>query len=477
MKWQPTIGLEVHVQLATKSKIFSGASTAYGAEPNTQACAVDLGLAGVLPVLNEQAVRMAVRFGIAIGAQINERCEFDRKNYFYPDLPKGYQISQLDHPIVGKGELTFTLDDGSLRTINITRAHLEEDAGKSIHDAVPGATAVDLNRAGTPLLEVVSEPEMHTPAEAAAYFRALWTLVRAIGICDGQLQEGSMRCDANVSIAPEGADELGERTEIKNINSFRFVERAIRYEIDRQIDVLESGGRIIRETRLYDDVRDETRSMRAKELSDDYRYFPDPDLLPVIIDEAFIASVKAEMPELPADRQARYSKELSLAANLAGDIAQDAQLSAYFEAAIDAGAGPKASANWLLNEVAARLNTAGLDISDCPVAAEDFAVLVQRQSDDTLSSKTAKTVFDLLWEGQRDVDAIIEREGLKQMDDSAALGAIVAQVIEDNPAQVEQFRAGKEKVLGFFVGQIMKQTQGKANPKQLNELLRAALQA
>ncbi len=475
MKWQATIGLEVHVQLATQSKIFSGAPTAYGAPPNTQACPVDLGLPGVLPVLNEQAVRMAVRFGLAIGAQINERCVFDRKNYFYPDLPKGYQISQLDHPIVGRGKLEFALPDGAQRTVTITRAHLEEDAGKSVHDAVPGATAVDLNRAGTPLLEVVSEPEMHTPAEAAAYFRALWQLVRAIGICDGQLQEGSMRCDANVSVAPTGSDTLGERTEIKNINSFRFVERAVRYEIERQIDVLESGGRIVRETRLYDDERDETRSMRAKELSDDYRYFPDPDLLPVEIDAAFIEAVRADMPELPSARQARFETDLGLPADRAAALAEDAELANYFEAMTAAEADPVLAANWLLNDVAARLNADELGIRQSPVAAEDLAMLVRRLSDDTLSSKTARTVFDRLWAGARGVDAIIEQEGLKQMDDSDALAAIVAEVVAGNPDQAEQFRAGKDKVLGFFVGQIMKRTQGKANPKQVNILLREAL--
>ena len=475
MKWLPTIGLEVHVQLATQSKIFSGAPTTFGAAPNTQACAVDLGLPGVLPVLNESAVRMAVRFGLAIGADINRQCVFDRKNYFYPDLPKGYQISQLDHPIIGAGTLEFTLPDGQSRTINITRAHLEEDAGKSIHDAVPGATAVDLNRAGTPLLEVVSEPEMHTPEEAAAYFRALWSLVRAIGICDGQLQEGSMRCDANVSVAPEGSAQLGERTEIKNVNSFRFVERAIRYEIERQIDVLENGGTIVRETRLYDDVRDETRSMRAKELSDDYRYFPDPDLLPVELDEAFIDAVREEMPELPAARQARLEADLQLPADRAAALAEDAQLADYFEAVVARDADPVLAANWLLNDVAARLNQEEISISNCPVSAADLALLVLRISDETLSSKTARQVFDALWAGSTGVDAIIEREGLKQLDDSDALGALVAEVVAANPDQVAQFRAGKEKVLGFFVGQIMKQTQGKANPKQVNALLREAL--
>ena len=475
MKWLPTIGLEVHVQLATQSKIFSGAPTTFGAAPNTQACAVDLGLPGVLPVLNESAVRMAVRVGLAIGADINRQCVFDRKNYFYPDLPKGYQISQLDHPIIGAGTLEFTLPDGQSRTINITRAHLEEDAGKSIHDAVPGATAVDLNRAGTPLLEVVSEPEMHTPEEAAAYFRALWSLVRAIGICDGQLQEGSMRCDANVSVAPEGSAQLGERTEIKNVNSFRFVERAIRYEIERQIDVLENGGTIVRETRLYDDVRDETRSMRAKELSDDYRYFPDPDLLPVELDEAFIDAVREEMPELPAARQARLEADLKLPADRAAALAEDAQLADYFEAVVARDADPVLAANWLLNDVAARLNQEEISISNCPVSAADLALLVLRISDETLSSKTARQVFDALWAGSTGVDAIIEREGLKQLDDSDALGALVAEVVAANPDQVAQFRAGKEKVLGFFVGQIMKQTQGKANPKQVNALLREAL--
>ena len=475
MRWEPVIGLEVHVQLDTRSKIFSGASTAFGAAPNTQACPVDLGLPGVLPVLNGKAVELAVRFGIAIGAEIHRHCVFDRKNYFYPDLPKGYQISQLDHPIIGQGQLTFTMPDGAERTVNITRAHLEEDAGKSIHDAVPGATAVDLNRAGTPLLEVVSEPELRSAAEAAAYFRALWSLVRAIGICDGQLQQGSMRCDANVSVRPEGEEALGERTEIKNINSFRFVERAVAYEIERQIDVLESGGEIRRETRLYDDARDETRSMRSKELSDDYRYFPDPDLLPVEIDEAFIERVRESMPELPAARQARYLDEFELSPANAAALAEDPDVAAYFESAVSAGGDATLAANWLLNDVAARLNASDATIEDSPVQAGDLATLTLRIKDDTLSSKTARQVFDLLWEGESDVDALIEREGLKQMDNTAELAAMVAEVVDANPDQAEQFRAGKDKVLGFFVGQIMKRTQGKANPKQVNELLREAL--
>jgi aspartyl-tRNA(Asn)/glutamyl-tRNA(Gln) amidotransferase subunit B len=475
MSWEAVIGLEIHVQLATASKIFSGASTAVGAAPNSQASAVDLGLPGVLPVLNEGAVRMAVKFGLAIGAEIAPYSVFDRKNYFYPDLPKGYQISQFAHPIVGRGELTVAMPDGGEKLVGITRAHLEEDAGKSVHDAFPGMTGVDLNRTGTPLLEVVSEPDLRSPEEAAAYFRQMHTLVRYLGICDGNLAAGNMRCDANVSVRPTGQAEFGVRTEIKNVNSFRFVERAIAYEIERQIDVLESGGTIVRETRLYDAERDETRTMRTKEESEDYRYFPDPDLLPVHIDAALLDAVRDELPELPAARRHRYVEALELSAYDATWLTQDPEIANYFEAVAEASGDAKLAANWVMGDLSAALNRDEIGIDASPVTPDQLAVLIARLKDDTLSSRTAKTLFEALWSGEGEVDAIIEARGLKQVSDTGELKAIVEQVVADNPDQVEQFRAGKEKVLGFFVGQVMKQTQGKANPKQVNELLRDAL--
>jgi aspartyl-tRNA(Asn)/glutamyl-tRNA(Gln) amidotransferase subunit B len=475
VSWEAVIGLEVHVQLATASKMFSGASTAFGAEPNRQACALDLALPGTLPVINEAAVRMAVKFGLAIGAEIHARSIFDRKNYFYPDLPKGYQISQFAHPIVGRGSLSVVLPDGSERIVGITRAHLEEDAGKSLHEAFPGQTGIDLNRAGTPLLEVVSEPDLRTPEEAAAYFRQMHTLVRYLEICDGNLAEGSMRCDANVSVRRQGDPELGVRTELKNINSFRFLERAIAYEIERQVDVLESGGRVVRETRLYDADRDETRSMRSKELSDDYRYFPDPDLLPLHLSDAFIAEVRASLPELPAARRHRYVSELGLSPNDAQWLTQDPEVAAYFDAAARISGDAKAAANWVMGELSAALNRAELGVGDSPVTPERLAALIARVKDGTLSSKTAKSAFEGLWAGEGDVDAVIAARGLQQVSDIGALSAIVAQVVADNPGQVAEYRGGKDKVLGFFVGQVMKATQGKANPQQVNELLRQAL--
>jgi aspartyl-tRNA(Asn)/glutamyl-tRNA(Gln) amidotransferase subunit B len=487
MKWQAVIGLEIHVQLATRSKIFSGTATAFGAEPNSQASAIDLGLPGVLPVLNEEALRMAVKFGLAIGAEIHPYSVFDRKNYFYPDLPKGYQISQFAHPVVGRGQLVVPLADGSERVVGITRAHLEEDAGKSIHDVYPGLTAIDLNRTGTPLLEVVSEPDLRTPEEAAAFFRQMHALVRYLAICDGNLAEGSMRCDANVSVRPATERKLGERTEIKNINSFRFVERAIAYEIERQIDVLESGGRVVRETRLYDAQRDETRTMRTKELSDDYRYFPDPDLLPVRVSAAFIESVRASLPELPADKRRRYIETMGLSAYDATWLTQEPDVAAYFEAVAEASEDAKLAANWVMGDLSAALNRDGLSVSDSPVAPAQLAALIERLKDQTLSSKTAKLVFEGLWagegrdggsvqdDGSGDVDRIIAARGLEQVSDAGALTGIIEEIVAANPDQVAQFRAGKDKVLGFFVGQVMKATQGKANPKQVNELLHAAL--
>ena len=473
MNWEPVIGLEIHVQLATQSKIFSGASTAFGAAPNAQACAIDLGLPGVLPGLNEKAVAMAVKFGLAIGAEINLHSIFDRKNYFYADLPKGYQISQFETPIVGRGDITIHLDDGTSRTVGVTRAHLEEDAGKSVHDLFPGQTGIDLNRTGTPQLEVVSEPDMRTAAEAAAYFRQMHTLVRYLKICDGNLAEGSMRCDANVSVRPVGQEEFGERTEIKNINSFRFVERAINFEIERHIDVLQGGGTIERETRLYDPDRDETRSMRGKEMSEDYRYFPDPDLLPLSISQAYVDEIATTLPELPEARRSRYREQLGLPEYDADWLSNDPDVAAYFDAVVDATGNAKLSGNWVMGDLSAFLNRTETSITDSPVSATQLGQLIARLEDDTLSSKTAKTLFEGLWEGNGEVDDLIDSLGLAQMNDAGELETIVDQILADNPDQVEQLRSGKNKVLGFFVGQVMKQTQGKANPQQVNELIRS----
>ena len=477
MSWEAVIGLEIHVQLATQSKIFSGASTAYGAAPNAQACNIDLGMPGVLPVLNERAVELAIRFGLAIDAQINLYSIFDRKNYFYADLPKGYQISQFETPIVGAGQVTVTPENGKPRRVGITRAHLEEDAGKSVHDLYPGQTAVDLNRTGTPLLEVVSEPDMRTAQEASAYFRQIHTLARYIGICDGNLAEGSMRCDANVSVRPTGQEAFGERTEIKNINSFRFVEQAIEHEIARQIDVLEAGGRIHRETRLYDPDKDETRSMRSKELSNDYRYFPDPDLMPLTISEAFVERIRSELPELPDARCARYGDQLGLSASDATAISSDIDRADFFDAAVSAGANAKQCANWIMGELSAYLNKQAMPLSASPVTPSLLAQLIARVEDSTLSSKTAKTLFDALWEEgpSADVDGLISSLNLAQMSDDGALTQIIDDLIAANPKQFEELRGGKDKMLGFFVGQVMKATQGKANPQQVNEIIRAKL--
>ena len=472
--WQSTIGLEIHVQLATRSKIFSGADAGFGAAPNTRACAVDLGMPGVLPVLNREAVRMALTFGLAIDADIADACRFDRKNYFYPDLPKGYQISQFDQPIVGAGAIEMEFD-GAPRPVRIRRAHLEEDAGKSLHEDYAGMTGVDLNRAGTPLLEVVTEPDLRTPAEAAAFFREMHALVRHLAICDGNLNEGSMRCDANVSVRPRGRERLGERTEIKNLNSFRFLEQAIAHEIARQIDVLESGGAIVRETRLYDPRRDETRPMRSKELSDDYRYFPDPDLLPVRITPELLEEARAHVPELPGAKRRRYRDELGLPEADVRFLAGDPDVAAYFEATVATGCRAKAAANWVMDRVAASLNRSGLDISRCRVSPEQLGRLIARIDEGVISGKIAGTVFDALWEDGGDVDAIIDARGLRQMSDSDELEEIVRRVVDEYPAQVAQFRGGKEKVLGFFVGRVMRETGGKADPKRVNALLRMFL--
>ncbi|BDZ74087.1 aspartyl/glutamyl-tRNA(Asn/Gln) amidotransferase subunit B [Methylophaga marina] len=478
MEWEVVIGLEIHTQLATKSKIFSGAATAYGAEPNTQACAVDLGLPGVLPVLNAEAVRMAIKFGLAVDAEISERSVFARKNYFYPDLPKGYQISQYELPIVGKGHISIELEDGSEKVIGITRAHLEEDAGKSLHEDFDGQTGIDLNRAGTPLLEIVSEPDMRSAKEAVAYMRKIHSLVRYLEICDGNMQEGSFRCDANVSIRPKGQEKFGTRAELKNINSFRNVERAINYEVERQIDVLESGGEVIQETRLYDADKNETRAMRSKEEANDYRYFPDPDLLPLIIDQATITDIKATLPELPNEKRDRFVNELGLSLYDASVLTSSRELATYFESLLAATGGndPKQCANWVIVELSGALNKASMDITESPVSAEQLAGVLNRISDNTISGKIAKTVFEALWKGEgKDADAIIENKGLKQVTDTGAIEAMVDEVLANNPDQVQQYRDGKEQLLGFFVGQIMKASKGKANPAQVNELLKKKL--
>ena len=476
MEWETVIGLEVHTQLATASKIFSGASTTYGAEPNTQACAVDLGLPGVLPVLNAEVVRLAAKFGLATHSTVATRSVFDRKNYFYPDLPKGYQISQLALPIVQGGYLDIDLDEGVSKRIGITRAHLEEDAGKSLHENFQGMTGIDLNRAGTPLLEIVSEPELRSAKEAVAYMRKLHSLVRYLGISDGNMQEGSFRCDANVSVRPSGQAEFGTRAEIKNINSFRFVEQAINFEVERQILLLESGGTVVQETRLFDPDRHETRSMRSKEEANDYRYFPDPDLLPVELDDDFIEAVRKTLPELPDARKARFVSEHGLSAYDAGVLTASRELADYFEAVVAASGGQgKLSANWVMGELSGALNRSNCDITGSPVTAAALAAMLKRIEDGTISGKIAKQVFEAMWNGAGSADEIIEQQGLKQISDSSAIEGIIRDVLDNNPKQLEQYRGGQEKLFGFFVGQVMKATQGKANPKQVNELLRKLL--
>ncbi len=470
--WEVVIGLEIHAQLATKSKIFSGASTAYGAEPNTQTSVVDIALPGVLPVLNKEAVYMAVKFGMAIGAEVADRSVFDRKNYFYPDLPKGYQISQFLLPVVGLGSVNIELENGETKTIGVTRAHLEEDAGKSLHDDYAGMTGIDLNRAGTPLLEIVSEPDMRNAKEAVAYMKKIHSIVQYIGICDGNMQEGSFRCDANVSVRPKGQEEYGTRAELKNINSFRFVERAINIEVERQIDLIEDGGEVVQETRLYDSVKNETRSMRSKEEANDYRYFPDPDLLPVVITEEYRQQIKAELPELPEQKQQRYIDELGLSAYDAGVITASLGLSKYFDTVVDKIGDAKLSANWITGELSARLNREEIEIENINVGAEEFALLLARIKDNTISGKIAKDVLDAMWNGEGSADDIIKSKGLKQITDTGAIEAYVDEVIANNPSQFEELKGGKDKMMGFFVGQVMKMSKGKANPAQVNELIR-----
>jgi len=475
-EWETVIGLEIHAQLATKSKIFSGSATAYGAAPNAQANLVDLGYPGVLPVLNGAAVQMAVKFGLAIGAAVSPQSVFARKNYFYPDLPKGYQISQYELPIVAKGQLEVVLDDGAHKTVGITRAHLEEDAGKSLHEGLPGATGIDLNRAGTPLIEIVSEPDMRSAKEAVAYMKKVHTLVRYLEICDGNMQEGSFRCDANVSVRKRGAEKFGTRAEIKNLNSFRFVEKAINYEVERQIDILESGGKVKQETRLYDPDKGETRSMRSKEEANDYRYFPDPDLLPVKLDAAFIEGVRKTLPELPDQKAARFSSQYGLSAYDAGVLTASRELAAFYEdVAKQVGGDAKLSANWVMGELAAALNKEGLEIGSSRMSAAALAGLLKRILDNTISGKIAKEVFEGMWSTGRDADAIIEEKGLRQITDTSAIEKAIDEVMAKNPGQLADYRGGKDKLFGFFVGQVMKATGGKANPAQLNELLKKKL--
>ncbi len=477
MEWETVIGLEIHTQLKTRSKIFSSSSTAYGAEPNTQANAVDLGLPGVLPVLNKEAVRMAAKFGLATHSTVAKRSVFARKNYFYPDLPKGYQISQYELPIVHDGKMDIELEDGTTKTIGITRAHLEEDAGKSLHEDFHGMTGIDLNRAGTPLLEIVSEPDIRSAKEAVAYMKKIHSLVQYLDICDGNMAEGSFRCDANVSVRPKGQEKFGTRAEIKNINSFRFVERAINFEIERQIDVIEGGGEVVQETRLYDAERDETRSMRSKEEANDYRYFPDPDLLPVILDDAFLEQVRSTLPELPDAKRQRFIDDYKLPEYDAGVLSSSRDMADYFDNVIKEGGDPKTASNWIMGELSARLNKEDMDITQSPVSPTLFAGMLKRIQDNTISGKIAKEVFDAMWNGDGDADTVIEKKGLKQITDSSAIEALIDEVIANNPEQVEQYRAGKDKVFGFFVGQIMKASKGKANPAQVNDILKQKLSA
>lgn len=475
--WECVIGLEVHVQLATKSKIFSGASTAYGAAPNTQACAIDLGLPGVLPVLNHEALNMAVKFGLSINAQVNKYSQFARKQYFYPDLPKGYQISQHLHPTVGTGKLNIILDNGESCSIGITRAHLEEDAGKSVHEGLQGVSGIDLNRAGTPLLEIVSEPDLRSAKQAVCYLKTLHSLVRYLEICDGNMQEGSFRCDANVSVRKQGSTTLGTRAEIKNINSFRFVERAINHEIERQIELLEDGGTVVQETRLYDPDKDETRSMRSKEEAHDYRYFPDPDLLPIVIEQTYIDQIKAELPELPWEKQQRFQNAYSLSKDDANFLVSSREIADYFEQCCqhNAQVPGKLIANWLAGDMAAALNRDHINIQQAPISSDLLSKLVLRIHDQTISHSTAKKIFQSIWEHPQEPDAIINEQGLQQLNNDEELIEMIDQVLAQSPQQIADYFAGKEKLFGFFFGKIMKASGGRANPPQLKKLLQQQL--
>ncbi|WP_129645897.1 Asp-tRNA(Asn)/Glu-tRNA(Gln) amidotransferase subunit GatB [Peristeroidobacter agariperforans] len=481
MSWETVIGLEIHAQLATRSKIFSSAATAYGAAPNAQANLVDLGYPGVLPVLNREAVRMAVKFGLAIGAQISPRSIFARKNYFYPDLPKGYQISQYEKPVVEKGKMQILLEDGTIKVVGITRAHLEEDAGKSLHEDFHGASGIDLNRAGTPLLEIVSEPDMRSAKEAVAYLKKIHTLVRYLEICDGNMQEGSFRCDANVSVRPIGQEKFGTRCEIKNLNSFRYIEKAINYEVARQIEEIEAGRKIKQETRLFDPDKGETRSLRSKEEANDYRYFPDPDLLPVVIEQDFIESVRTTLPELPDQKAARYIEKFGLSAYDAGVLTASREMGDYYEGVLAAlksqnlEGNEKLAANWTMGELSAALNKDGVEVTESKIDAARLAGLLARIADETISGKIAKEVFESMWAEGKDADAIIEAKGLKQITDTGAIEKTIDEVMAANPKQLADYRSGKDKLFGFFVGQVMKVTGGKANPAQVNDLLKKKL--
>lgn len=480
MSWETVIGLEIHVQLATKTKIFSGSSTAFGAEPNTQACAIDLALPGILPVLNAEAVRMALMFGLAIDAEIPKRSVFERKNYFYPDLPKGYQTTQLAEPIVGAGHVDVDLADGSTKRVRIHHAHLEEDAGKSLHEDYAGQSGIDLNRAGTPLIEIVTEPDMRTAEEAVAFAKKLHGIVTTLGICDGEMAQGSMRFDVNISVRKKAEEKLGTRTETKNLNSFRFMEEAIKLEVERQIDVIEDGGHIIQETRLYNGDTKTARSMRSKEEANDYRYFPCPDLLPVVIEDSFIAELRAALPELPDAKQKRFVEQYGLSAYDASLLSADRVMSAYFEQVATVSGDAKLAANWVIGDLSAALNRNGLNLTNSPVSSSQLGDLIARIKDGTISGKIAKQVFDILWNEGGTVDAVIEQKGLKQVSDSGAIEKIVDEIIAASPQQVENYRTATEdkrpKMLGFFVGQIMKASQGKANPQQVNDILLKKLQ-
>lgn len=479
MQWEIVIGLEIHAQLTTASKIFSGSATTFGAEPNTQASLVDLAMPGTLPVLNAQAVKNAVKFGLAIDAEIGMTNVFARKNYFYPDLPKGYQISQMELPIVGRGHVDITLDDGTVKRVGVTRAHLEEDAGKSLHEDFQGMSGIDLNRAGTPLLEIVSEPDMRSAKEAVAYARTIHSLVRYLGICDGNMAEGSFRCDCNVSVRPKGQTEFGTRCELKNINSFRFIERAINTEVQRQIELIEDGGKVVQETRLYDPNKDETRSMRSKEEANDYRYFPDPDLLPVVIEPSFVEQVRSELPELPQQKRERFQSEFGLSAYDASVLSASREMADYFEQVQRTCGDAKLAANWVMGELSSLLNKSDIEIDQSPVSAEQLGGMILRIKDNTISGKIAKMVFEAMANGEGDADQIIEARGLKQVTDTGAIEAMLDEVLAANAAQVEQYRASDEakrgKMFGFFVGQAMKASRGKANPQQVNQLLKQKL--
>ena len=472
--WEAVIGLEIHVQLSTKSKLFSGASTNFGALPNTQACNIDLAMPGVLPVLNEEVLKMAIKLGTALSSDINSPTSFARKNYFYPDSPKGYQISQMDKPIVEGGYLDIETETGTKR-IGVTRAHLEEDAGKSLHDDFEGQSGIDLNRAGTPLLEIVSEPEINTPAEAVAYLKSIHSIIRYLDISDGNMAEGSMRCDANVSVRKKGDLELGTRTETKNVNSFRFVEKAIQYEIERQVHEIESGNTITQETRLYDSQNNTTRPMRSKEYANDYRYFPEPDLLPITLEKDFIESVINGMPEMPNEKKERFVSKFSLSNYDADLLAADKDIANYFEEVVKISDSPKLSTNWIMGELSALLNNENLNIRDSKVSSDKLGQLVLRIEDGTISGKIAKDIFEKMWISGKEVDEIIKDEGLEQVTDDKQIEAMIDEVIKSNPEQLEQYRSGKDRLFGFFVGQVMQASKGKANPKQVNDILKSKL--